>query len=100
MQEQLEKITFQIPTILVLHNVDANDHNDISAIKDILVKQLYNPVIWVDTIRSLAAADVTHIAECGPGKVLAGLNKRIDRNLQSAPLTDNDTVRQATTELK
>lgn len=100
MQEQLEKTTFQIPTIPVLHNVDANHHDDISAIKDTLVKQLYSPVRWVDTIRSLAAADVTHIAECGPGKVLAGLNKRIDRNLQSVPLTDNDTVRQATTELK
>ena len=100
MQEQLEKTTLQTPTIPVLHNVDANDHDDISAIKDILVKQLYSPVRWVDTIRSLAAADVTHIAECGPGKVLAGLNKRIDKNLQSVPLTDNETVRQATTELK
>mgnify|MGYP000241732606 FL=1 len=100
MQEQLEKITFQTPTIPVLHNVDAEHHNDISAIKDILVKQLYYPVRWVDTIRSLAAANVTHIAECGPGKVLAGLNKRIDRNLQSVPLTDTDTVRQATTELR
>lgn len=100
MQEQLEKTTLQTPTIPVLHNVDANDHDDISAIKDILVKQLYSPVRWVDTIRSLAAADVTHIAECGPGKVLAGLNKRIVKNLQSVPLTDNETVRQATTELK
>lgn len=100
MQKQLEQLTLHTPTIPVLHNVDAENHNDIAAIKDILVKQLYSPVRWVDTIRSLAAADVTHIAECGPGKVLAGLNKRIDRNLQSVPLTDDETVRQATSELK
>ena len=100
MQKQLEQTTLHTPTIPVLHNVNAENHNDIAAIKDILVKQLYSPVRWVDTIRSLAAADVTHIAECGPGKVLAGLNKRIDRNLQSVPLTDDETVRQATTELK
>lgn len=84
----------------MLHNVDAKHHDDISAIKAILVKQLYSPVRWVDTIQTLAAANVTHIAECGPGKVLAGLNKRIDRNLQSVPLTDNETVRQATAVLK
>ncbi len=100
MQKQLEQTTLQMPNIPVLHNVDAKHHDDISAIKDILVKQLYSPVRWVDTIRTLATANVTHIAECGPGKVLAGLNKRIDKNLQSVPLTDNETVRQATTELK
>ncbi|MDH5552703.1 MAG: ACP S-malonyltransferase [Nitrosomonas sp.] len=100
MQKQLEQLTLNTPTIPVLHNVDAKNHNDIAAIKDILVKQLYSPVRWVDTIRSLAAAEVTHIAECGPGKVLAGLNKRIDKNLQSVSLTDNETVRQAISELK
>ncbi len=100
MQKQLEQTTLQTPNIPVLHNVDAKHHDDISAMKDILAKQLYNPVRWVDIIRTLTAANVTHIAECGPGKVLAGLNKRIDRNLRSSPLTDNETVRQATTELK
>ncbi len=100
MQKQLDQTTLQAPNIPVLHNVDAKHHDDISAIKAILVKQLYSPVRWVDTIQTLAAANVTHIAECGPGKVLAGLNKRIDRNLQSVPLTDNETVRQATAVLK
>lgn len=100
MQKQLEQTTLQTPIIPVLHNVDTQQHNDITAIKEILVKQLYSPVKWVDTIRSLAATGVTHIAECGPGKVLAGLNKRIDRNLQSVPLTDNETVKQALTILK
>lgn len=100
MQKQLDQTTLQAPNIPVLHNVDAKHHDDISAIKTILVKQLYSPVRWVDTVQTLAAANVTHIAECGPGKVLAGLNKRIDRNLQSVPLTDNETVRQATAVLK
>lgn len=100
MQKKLAQTTLQSPTIPVLHNVDAQQHNNIATIKKILAKQLVSSVMWVDTIRSLAAANVTHIAECGPGKVLAGLNKRIDRNLQSVPLTDDETVRQATTELK
>lgn len=100
LQDQLEQITLQTPTIPVLHNVDTQPHNDIADIRNILVKQLYSPVRWTDTIHALATAEVTHIAECGPGKVLAGLNKRIDKNLQSLSLTDNESVKQAITILK
>ena len=54
-----------------------------------------SPVRWVDTIRAFAAAGITHVIECGPGKVLAGLNKRIDQNLQQLSLIDSETIKQA-----
>ena len=95
MQQQLSKITFKSPKIPVLHNADVRQHNESIAIKDILVKQLYSPVLWVNTVRALGADGITHILECGPGKVLSGLNKRIDRNLQSLPLADGEAIRQA-----
>tara|TARA_R110002073_G_scaffold229245_4_gene390086 strand:- start:1569 stop:2507 length:939 start_codon:yes stop_codon:yes gene_type:complete len=95
MRQQLEKITLQSPTIPILHNVDVQMHHDATSIKDILVQQLYSPVRWADTIQTLATAGVTHIAECGPGKILTGLNKRIDKNIQNLSLTDSEAIRQA-----
>ncbi len=100
MYHQLEKIDFKLPRVPVFHNVDVQVHQSDAAIKDSLVKQLYSPVRWADTIQTLAAAGVTHIAECGPGKVLTGLNKRIDRNLHSLALADSEAIRQAINILK
>lgn len=99
MQQQLAQIRLESPKIPVLHNVDVQQHNEPSAIRDVLVKQLYSPVQWVNTIHALVANGVTHIAECGPGKVLGGLNKRIDRNLQSPLLADSEAIKQAITVL-
>ena len=56
----------------MLHNADVKSYSSEAEIKDALVRQLYQPVRWVETIQALAAAGVTHVAECGPGKVLAG----------------------------
>lgn len=95
MQQQFAQIKLQSPKIPVLHNVDVMQHSEPSAIRDILVKQLYSPVQWVNIIHALVANGVTHIAECGPGKILTGLNKRIDRNLQSLPLIDSEAIKQA-----
>jgi len=95
MRQRLTAVTLQAPTIPVLHNADVQQHVDAAAIKDILVRQLCSPVRWTETIRAFAAAGVTHVAECGPGKVLAGLNKRIDPNLQSLALVDGEALRQA-----
>lgn len=100
MQQQLEQVELRAPAIPVLHNVDTLQHKDGSSIRDILVKQLYSPVRWTNIIQSFATAGITHIVECGPGKVLTGLNKRIDRNLQSLALTDSEAIRQAATILK
>jgi [acyl-carrier-protein] S-malonyltransferase len=86
--KSLEKITIQTPTIPVLSNVDVKAYDSPEAIRDGLTRQLFMPVRWVETIQSFANAGVTHIVECGPGKVLTGLNKRIDSNLQLSNTAD------------
>jgi [acyl-carrier-protein] S-malonyltransferase len=94
MQQQLELITLQIPDIPVIHNADVKQHKNSTDIRNILVKQLCIPVRWTETINSFTTEDVTHIAECGPGKILTGLNKRINKDLQNIALTDTNALRQ------
>jgi len=93
----LQDIEVRPPAVPVLHNYNVLAYNDPVTIKAALVKQLTSPVRWVDTIRALAAAGTTHVVECGPGKVLAGLNKRIDANLESAALIDAESIKQTVT---
>jgi len=100
MQQQLENTMLRSPDIPILHNVDVQLHHDTESIKDSLIKQLYNPVLWVETIRTFARADVTSVAECGPGKVLTGLNKRIDRNLQQLSLANSEEIKRVIDSLK
>lgn len=95
MKQQLQQVALQSPKIPVLHNADVKTHSDAADIKEILVRQLTAPVRWVDTIKAFAASGITHVIECGPGKVLAGLNKRIDQNLQQLSLADSEAIRQA-----
>ena len=95
MQQRLELVALQSPTIPVLHNADVQPHASAAAIRNILVQQLCKPVRWTETIHTLATAGVTHVVECGPGKVLSGLNKRIDGKLQSLALADGEALRQA-----
>lgn len=94
MQRQLQQVTLQPPKIPILHNADVQSHTDTAAIKEILLRQLINPVRWVDTVNALAATGISHLIECGPGKVLIGLNKRIEPNLQHVSLTDTETIKQ------
>ncbi|PWB58090.1 MAG: [acyl-carrier-protein] S-malonyltransferase [Nitrosomonadales bacterium] len=91
----LQPVAMQAPQVPVLHNADVKSYSDAAEIKDALVRQLYMPVRWVETVQALAAAGVTHVAECGPGKVLAGLNKRIISELQGLALTDAAALEQA-----
>lgn len=100
LQQQLEKFAFQAPKIPVLHNADVQQHNDSGTIREILAQQLYKPVRWTETIRTMAANDINQIVECGPGKVLTGLNRRIDKTLKTATLTDADTLQQNAIALK
>lgn len=100
MRQQLDHVTMQPPRIPVLHNADVKTHSDTADIKEILIRQLTSPVRWVDTVKAFAANGVTHVVECGPGKVLAGLNKRIDPNLQQLSLTDGEAVKQAINHLR
>jgi len=91
----LQSVKLNVPQVAVLHNADVKSYSSEAEIKDALVRQLYQPVRWVETIQALAAAGVTHVAECGPGKVLAGLNKRIVAEIQGLALTDAAALEQA-----
>ncbi len=84
----LDKVAVQAPAIPVLHNADVKSHADAASIKDALVRQLYSPVRWVETVQAFGRQGVTFNVECAPGKVLAGLNKRIDTNQQALALND------------
>jgi [acyl-carrier-protein] S-malonyltransferase len=84
----LANIDFKPPACTVLRNIDAQAHTDPAAIRQALVEQLYRPVRWVTTVNELAAAGVDRVIECGPGKVLTGLNKRINRQLAGAAVFD------------
>lgn len=84
----LKTISIQIPDTPVLNNVDVAIYRTPDAIRDGLVRQLYMPVRWVETIKTFAQAGVTHIVECGPGKVLCGLNKRIVSDMQLIATSD------------
>ena len=95
LKQRLQSLMLKTPRIPVMHNADLDTHTQPQAIKDALVRQLYNPVNWVKTIEALAQKGVTHIAECAPGKVLAGLNKRIAANLEVMALIDSSTLKQA-----
>jgi [acyl-carrier-protein] S-malonyltransferase len=72
----------------VINNVDVLIESESDRIKDALIRQAYSPVRWVETIRKMAAMGITTVAECGPGKVLAGLSKRCADNLASVALAD------------
>ncbi len=86
--EAFNAISFNAPKIPVVQNVDADFHNDVETIKAALISQLYNPVQWVGSIRKLATKGVGAYVECGPGKVLTGLNKRIVEGVEFFSLED------------
>ncbi len=90
--EYLKNVTINTPIIPVLHNADVASYNDSANIKDALVRQLYSPVRWVETVQAIHAQGITNSAECGPGKVLAGLTKRIVAELPCTALTSNEAI--------
>ncbi|KGM06341.1 Malonyl CoA-acyl carrier protein transacylase [Methylophaga thiooxydans] len=90
--DALNNIRVQLPTTPVIHNASVTVATDAAQIKQLLAEQLFSPVRWVETIQWFAAQDVSNIVECGPGKVLAGLNKRIDKSLNAMPLFDSATL--------
>lgn len=86
--EAINATQINTPQIPVINNVEANIETDIAVIREKLIKQLYSPVLWVDTIKRMATEGVILAIECGPGKVLAGLNKRIDKSVKSGFIQD------------
>ena len=90
--EYLKNVTINTPNVPVIQNADVASYNAPDKIKDALVRQLYSPVRWVETVQAIHAQGVTSAAECGPGKVLAGLTKRIVEGLPCATLTSNEAI--------
>lgn len=82
----MDDVAWTTPALPVVQNIDAQVHADVAAIRDALVRQLYLPVQWTACVQALAARGATRIGECGPGKVLAGLAKRIDKALDARAL--------------
>ncbi|MDF2868088.1 MAG: fabD, partial [Gammaproteobacteria bacterium] len=93
--DTLKNITIASPKIPVLNNVDVRINTDSLAIKEALVQQLASPVQWVKTIEYMAAQGVQMIMECGPGKVLSGLNKRITAGLPTLALNNPTLIEEA-----
>ena len=95
LQQRLSSIDFQKPEINVVNNVDASIVNEVDQIKVALVRQLYQPVRWVDCVNKMMEEGATNFVECGPGKVLAGLSKRITRRTPAVPVFDNASLEKA-----
>jgi len=93
--QRLERISVSAPRIPVVNNVDVAQETDPKRIKDALARQACKPVRWVEVVRTIADAGVVHVAECGPGKVLAGMTRRIDGRLQGHAITDPQSLEQA-----
>lgn len=92
LRDYLQNVTVHVPLVPVLHNADVAAYSDATQIKDALVRQLYHPVRWVQTVQQLAAQEVLSAAECGPGKVLAGLAKRIVADMRCDALVNDESM--------
>lgn len=91
----LQEVTIKAPTIPVLHNSDVQSHVEPDAIRAALARQLHTPVRWVETMQALKAAGMARVFECGPGKVLTGLGKRIDDSVPMLALVDETSLQTA-----
>jgi len=92
LREYLAELAFSAPQILLINNVDVAIASNVDSIKDALVRQAANPVRWVESVQKMAADGVTDVVECGPGKVLAGLTKRINGELTGHAIVDQASL--------
>lgn len=90
--EKLQGIAFNMPNMTLIHNVDVNAHSAPEVIKNALKEQLYKPVRWTDSIKFMHEQGVNGFVECGPGKVLQGLNKRIAKNAEHQAIFDSESL--------
>jgi [acyl-carrier-protein] S-malonyltransferase len=95
LKARLESVAFAAPSIPVLNNIDVAAPSEPAAIRDALYRQAFGPVRWVELTLALKARGLGHIIECGPGKVLAGLVKRIDGELQTTTILDPASLKAA-----
>lgn len=92
---RLADVAISTPAIPVLNNVDVRICEVADDIRDALVRQAFSPVRWIESVQAIAASGVSHIFECGPGKVLAGMSKRIAKDLQVGSIHDADSLEQS-----
>lgn len=92
--EDMQAVSFRDPLVPIVHNVHANTETDGAAIRDLMIQQIYSPVRWVDCVTALADKGVEAAAECGPGKVLSGLVKRIDKSINCHAFTTATALRE------
>jgi [acyl-carrier-protein] S-malonyltransferase len=97
--EFINETNFQLPNISVIHNVDALSSSNINLIKQNLIDQIKKPVLWTQTISSMSNFGVEKIIECGPGKVLAGLTRRIDKSLSANVIIDKSSLEEIIQEI-
>lgn len=100
LEQYLADVQLQSPSVQVINNVDVMIEQDPEKIKNALIRQAYSPVRWVETIEKMANVGVTHIIECGPGKVLSGLVKRITPQIKILSISDPQTIQNVLLELK
>jgi len=98
--DYLVGVTLNVPRVPVINNVDVSAERDPQRIKDALARQACSPVRWVEVVRRIASDGIAHVAECGPGKVLAGLTRRIESTLQGYAISDPASLEQAMQALK
>lgn len=100
LREAMAELVFKAPTIPVVHNVHAQPETDPARIKAVLFEQIFSPVKWVSCVEYMVKQGVTLTIECGPGKVLSGLNKRIDKSLSCCALEDVSGLEQSLAAVK
>ena len=93
--ERLSGVTIAKPEIAVINNVDVAVYDDPDKIRDALVRQAYSPVRWIELVQAMAGRGMSHIIECGPGKVLAGMTKRIAKEVEGGSAHDAGSLEQA-----
>ncbi|GHD29814.1 malonyl CoA-acyl carrier protein transacylase [Halioglobus pacificus] len=93
--EVLSGISLSTPMIPVVHNVHAGLESDVETIRSLLVEQIYSPVQWTRCVETMVSKGVSHVVECGPGKVLSGLNRRIDKSLTSYNIEEPSALAEA-----
>jgi [acyl-carrier-protein] S-malonyltransferase len=95
MAERLQSVDISVPAIPVIHNVNVNKADSADEIRTLLARQISEPVRWVETIQSASAQGIDTLIECGPGKVLCGLTKRINRDMACTTLVSQTDLENA-----
>jgi len=98
-KSSVDNINFQMGSEKVIHNVDADYSSNIEQIKSKLVEQLYKPVLWTSTVQEMKNSGVEKLIEAGPGKVLAGLTRRIDKSLSGSSIIDLTSLKSTIEEI-